>query len=241
MTSAALNTSLFDNPKGLRTPPMLVALASTAAILMAVATWMVFFYAPLEKEMGFVQKIFYFHVPSAWIMLNSAPLMAVGSIAYLISKKDMFDRLSDAGVELAVVFGVLTLISGPLWGRKAWGVYWVWDVRLTSTLIMVLTLVACKIVRGFAGPNAKQIAAGLAVLAVVNALFVYFAVDLWKGTHPPKLVQTLEPRMKQTFWTCVLAFHLAWGALLWARLRMGKLRTGLDRLHMQATEAGIDD
>ncbi len=241
MTSAALNISLFDTAKGLRTPPLLVALASAAAIMMAVAVWMVFFYAPLEKEMGFVQKIFYFHVPSAWIMLNSAPLMAVGSIAYLISKKDKFDRLSDAGVELAVVFGVLTVISGPLWGRKAWGVYWVWDVRLTSTLIMILTLVACKIVRGFAGPNAKQIAAGLAVLAVVNALFVYFAVDLWKGTHPPKLVQTLEPRMKQTFWTCVLAFHLAWGALLWARLRMGKLRTGLDRLHMQATEAGIDD
>ena len=87
----------------------------------------------------------------------------------------------------------------------------------------------------------KQIAAGLALLAVLNATFVYFSVDLWKGTHPPKLIQTLEPQMKQTFWPSVLAFHLAWGAMLGARLRMGKLRSALDRLHMQATEAGLDD
>jgi len=241
MSTETLNQALFDDSKGMRTPPLLMALAASAAVLIAVGAWMAFFYAPLEKEMGFVQKIFYFHVPTAWIMLNSAPLMAVGSVAYLITKKDKFDRLSDAGVELAILFGVLTVITGPLWGRKAWGVYWVWDVRLTSTLVMILTLIACKIVREFAGPNAKQIAAGLAVLAVLNALFVYFSVDLWKGTHPPKLVQTLEPRMKQTFWTCVLAFHLAWVALLWSRLRLAKLRTGLDRLHMMATEAGIDD
>jgi heme exporter protein C len=240
-TSAASNEALFDRAKGLGLPPGLILLSVSAAILLAVGAWMVFFYAPLEKEMGFIQKIFYFHVPSAWIMLLSAPLMAYGSIAYLIQRKDKYDHLSDAGVELAILFGMLVLITGPLWGRKAWGVYWVWDVRLTSSLVMVLTLVACKIVRGYAGPNAKQIAAGLSILAVLNATFVYFSVDLWKGTHPPKLVQTLEPQMKQTFWTCVLAFHLAWGALLWMRLRMARLRTALDRLHMQVTEAGLDD
>lgn len=238
--AATTSHELFDGPP-LRTPPALIALSVVAAALMGLGAWMAFYYAPTEKVMGFVQKIFYFHVPSAWMMLWSAPLMAVGSIAYLITKKERWDRLSDAGVELAILFGALVLISGPLWGRKAWGVYWVWDVRLTSTLVLVLTLVACKIVRAYSGPNAKQVAAGLSILAVLNALFVWVSVDIWRGTHPPKLVQTLEPEMKATFWTCVLAFHLAYGALLWVRLRSGKLRVALDRLHQLSTESGLDD
>jgi heme exporter protein C len=223
------------------TPPALVALSALSATLFAVVIWMIFFHAPTEKVMGFVQKIFYFHVPAAWMMLWSAPMMAFGSIAYLATRKDRWDRLSDAGVELATLFGALVLISGPLWGRKAWGVYWVWDVRLTSSLVLVLTLVACKIVRAYAGPSAKQIAAGLSILAVLNALFVWVSVDLWRGTHPPKLVATLAPEMKQTFWASVLAFHLAYAAMLWTRLRMGRLRTALERLQASASEAGLDD
>ncbi len=234
------NEELFDSIKGLKTPPLLLVLSAAAGIMLAIGAWMAFFYAPTEKVMGFVQKIFYFHVPSAWMMLLSAPLMAVGSIAYLITKKDKWDRVADASVELSIMFGLLVVISGPLWGRKAWGAYWVWDVRLTSSLVMILTLVACKIVRVYAGPNAKQIAAGLAVLAVFNAIFVYVSVDIWRGTHPPKLVATLEPRMKHAFWTCVIAFHLAYIAMLWARLRLGKLRTALDRLHMKSTEIGLE-
>ncbi len=234
------NEELFDGKKGFATPPLLLAIAVLAGVMLAIGAWMAFFYAPTEKVMGYVQKIFYFHVPAAWMMLLSAPLMAVGSIAYLITKKDRWDRIADSAVELAILFGLMVVISGPLWGRKAWGVFWVWDVRLTSSLVMILTLIACKIVRGYAGPNAKQIAAGLAVLAVLNAIFVYVSVDIWRGTHPPKLVGTLEPQMKHAFWTCVLAFHLAYIAMLWARLRLGKLRTALDRLHMKSTEAGLE-
>lgn len=234
------NLELFDQKDGLKTPPLLITLSVVAAVLMGVSAWMVFFYAPTEKVMGFVQKIFYFHVPCAWMTLWSAPLMAFGSIAYLATKKDRYDRLSDAGVELAILFGTLVMVSGPLWGRKAWGVYWVWDARLTSFLVMVLTLVACKIVRAYAGPSAKTIAAGLSILAVVNALFVWVSVDLWRGTHPPKLVATLQVEMKQVFWLSVLSFHLAYFAMLWARLRMGKLRTALDRLAIKSTEAGLD-
>ena len=233
---------LFDHPYGMRVPRLLVALSVAAAVSMAFGAWMAFAYAPVEAQMGFVQKIFYFHVPSAWMMLLSAPLMAVASVGYLINRKDSWDRLSDAAVELAILFGLLTLITGPLWGRKAWGAYWVWDVRLTMSLVMVLTLIACKIVRTYAGSNAKQIAAGLAVMSVLNAVFVWKAVDIWKGTHPEKLTVkgNMDGDMYDAFWVCVFAFHLAYGALLWARLRMGKLRTGLDRLHMKAVEAGVD-
>ncbi|MEL6183483.1 MAG: cytochrome c biogenesis protein CcsA [Myxococcota bacterium] len=240
-SSESAQLELFDRAKALSFPNGLIALSTVAVTMLFIGAWMVFFYAPEEKVMGYVQKIFYFHVPAAWAMLLSAPLLAIGAIAFLATRKDVYDRLADAGVELAILFGFMVIISGPLWGRKAWGVFWVWDVRLTSTMVMVLTLVACKIVRGYAGPEAKTISAGLSILALLNAIFVWFAVDIWSGTHPPKLVQKLEPRMKLTLWFCVGAFTMAYLALLWARLRSGRLRTAVERLHMKATEAGLDD
>lgn len=241
MNSASSDThELFDGKKPVRFSPYLTILSIIAAGLLMLGAWMAFYYAPEERVMGYVQKIFYFHVPAAWAMLLSAPLLAVGAIAYLITRRDGWDRLADAGVELAILFGIMVIISGPLWARKAWGVYWVWDVRLTSTLVMVLTLVACKIVRGYAGPQAKTISAGLSILALLNAIFVWYAVDLWSGSHPPKLVQKLEPRMFQTLWVCVSGFTVTYFTLVWARLRIGKLETAVERLHMNATEAGLD-
>jgi heme exporter protein C len=226
-----------------KTPPMLVGLATVSAIMMCRAIWMVFFYAPIEKVMGFVQKIMYFHVPAAWMMLLSVLVMGVASVGYLIKKTDGWDRLSDAGVELAILFGAMVLLSGPLWGRKSWGVFWVWDVRLTSTLILVLTLVACKIVRSYAGSAAKQISAGLAVFAVLDSGFVYFCVKVWSTTHPPLITTEggLHPMMARTLYFSGLTFLATYLTLLWARLRMGKLESGLDHLHLAAIEAGLDD
>lgn len=223
-----------------QTPLLLTILGAAAVVSIFVGAYMAFFYAPIERVMGFVQKIFYFHVPAAWSMLLSAPLLALSAVAYLLTRRDIFDRLADAAVELALVFGFMVLVSGPLWGRKAWGVYWVWDVRLTSTLVMMLTLVACKIVRTYAGPNAKTISAGLAVLSVLNALFVWFAVDIWSGTHPPKLVNKLPPEMLHTLFVCLGAFTLAYVVLLWSRLRVGRLASAAEQIQMRAVGLGLE-
>jgi len=226
----------------LDTPPLLVLLSLVTAGCMAAAVYMIFFVAPPELLMGFVQKIFYFHVPSAWCLFLGVTVACVGSVGFLARRTDRWDRLGDAGTELAILFGSLVLMSGPLWGRKAWGAFWVWDVRLTSTLVLVLTMVAAKIVRGYAGPSARQIAAGLTVFAVLNSIFVYYSVDIWRGTHPPKVVQNkLDPEMAKVFWFCVATYLLGFVCLLWLRLRMGVLKTALDRLHMMATEVGIHD
>ncbi|MGF1509417.1 MAG: cytochrome c biogenesis protein CcsA [Myxococcota bacterium] len=218
-----------------RTTILQILLVTTAAVLGA-ASWMVFLFAPEERVMGFVQKIFYFHVPSAWMMLLSVPIMAVGAIGYLATRKPAWDRVTDSAVELSILFGVLALITGPLWGRKAWGVFWVWDARLTSSLVLVMTLVACKIVRSYAGSSARQVAAALSVLAVLNAAFVWVSVDIWRGTHPPKLVQTLEDEMRITFRLCAVGFLLAYASLFWMRLRMGKLKDRVDELELRMLE-----
>ncbi len=230
-----------DEERPLGSGPVLSTFAVLVGLMFVAAAYMVFFHAPTEKVMGFVQKIFYFHVPSAWNMFLGVGVAAVGSVMYLVKRTDKWDRIGDAGVELAVLFGAMVLISGPLWGRKAWGAFWVWDVRLTSSLVLVLTLVACKMVRGYAGAEAKKIAAGLAVFAVINSAFVYYSVDIWRGTHPPKLVATLAPAMKQTFWFSTLTFLIAFFVLLTLRLRTGRLQSALDRLHLRLTESGLDD
>lgn len=234
--------AVVDDHRTLRFPPLLAALAVVTAAMFVVSVWLAFFYAPEEAVMGFVQKIFYFHVPSAWVMFLAVGTAAVGSIGFLSTRAAKWDRLSEAGTELAIVFGALVLLSGPLWGRKAWGAYWVWDVRLTSSLVLVLTMVAAKIVRGYAGGSAKKIAAGLVVFAVINSVFVYYSVDIWRGTHPPKVIQgKLDPQMATALWTCVFTFLLAYVCLLWTRLRLGVLEASVDRAHMLATQAGLHD
>jgi heme exporter protein C len=234
---------IFDGEGPVKVPPVLQWLTIVSAAMMATAVWMIFFDTPEERVMGFVQKIFYFHVPSAWgLLFVGVPLAALGSVMFLIKRDEKWDRIGDVGVEIAILFGAMVLFSGPLWGRKAWGVYWVWDVRLTSTLVLVLTLVACKIVRTYAGPSARTVSAGLALFALINSVFVYYSVDYFRGTHPPKVVQNkLDPDMARTFWFCVATFMLTAVCLTWTRLRLGALRSALDRLHMRAAEEGYLD
>src|SRR5262245_65364244 len=98
--------------------------------------------APIESTMGIIQKIFYFHVPCAWLLLMSTIVCAAGSVMYLFRGSERGDRLALACAELGVLFGACTLVTGPLWGRVAWGVFWTWDARLTSSLLLWLMLVA---------------------------------------------------------------------------------------------------
>src|SRR5215475_9092762 len=117
-----------------------VALGAAAAGFLVVPKMILS--APLEPVMGFVQKIFYFHVPCASMLFLSTFTCAAGSIAYLFKGSERGDRLAAAAGELGVLFGTCTLVTGPLWGRKAWGVWWQWDARLTSALLLFLILIA---------------------------------------------------------------------------------------------------
>ncbi|HJU64503.1 MAG TPA: cytochrome c biogenesis protein CcsA, partial [Gemmatimonadaceae bacterium] len=118
----------------------------------------VIFWAPYESTMGLVQKIFYFHVPGALLMLALAIFAGVMSAIFLFRKHAWADWWARAAVEQTVLFGAMTLVSGPLWARKAWGVWWEWEPRLTSTLVMWVVFIAYLLLRRYGGPGSDKLA-----------------------------------------------------------------------------------
>ena len=150
--------------------------------------------APYESTMGLVQKIFYFHVPS-WIAMFSAACVCgiAGALVIFGGRKDA-DRVAEAAAELAVLFGLMGLLTGPLWGRKAWGVWWQWDARLTSALVMWLVFVAYLLLRKYGGPGSEKLSAVLALFGMANVPFVYWSVNVWRTVHPKTSVVNARGR-----------------------------------------------
>jgi heme exporter protein C len=219
--------------------PLLIILAVIALGFLAVPFLIVG--APIEPTMGIIQKIFYFHVPCAWLLLLSTIICAVGSIAFLFGGSERGDRLALGSAELGVLFGLCTLVTGPLWARVAWGVFWTWDARLTSSLLLWLMLIAYLLARRYGGPAARKLAAALALFAAADAPLVYVSVNVWRTIHPKTtVVPSLGPEMARVFLSSMLLFTILWGVLLALRLRLEKARAALDHLeiaHEDAREA----
>jgi heme exporter protein C len=185
--------------------------------------------APYESTMGLVQKIFYFHVPSAMTAMLSAFVCGIASADFMFRRTRSADHVALAAAELVVVFGAIVLISGPLWARKAWGVWWDWDARLMSTLVMWMVFVAYLLLRRFAGPGSDALAAAVGIFGMVLVPFVYVSVNIWRTMHPTtSVVWSLSPQMRWPFWWCVLAFLTLYAALLLLRVRLEASRASLD-------------
>jgi heme exporter protein C len=224
----------------------LFALVVAASALAFVGTLhLVFFAAPVEKTMGIVQKIFYVHVPSAYCMYLGATACLVGSVGYLLNGKEGADALAKAGAELAVLFGAVVLTTGPLWAAKAWGHYWTWDPRLTTSLLSVLVYVAYLVLRNFAGggDGEKRFAAALGVLGAANLPVIHWSVQRWSGQHPTVISGKggglAHPAMKQALSVSFFAFTLLAIALLWVRVRGEIIRRRLEAAEDQAWDEGL--
>jgi heme exporter protein C len=210
--------------------------AALAAALFLIVPGMILA-APLEPVMGFVQKIFYFHVPCALMMFLSTFTCAGGSVAYLFKGSEAGDRLAAAAGELGVLFGACTLVTGPLWGRKAWGVWWQWDARLTTSLLLFLILLGYLLARRYGGPAGRKLAAALALFAAVDVPLVYKSVDLWRTVHPQTtVVRTLDSRMVPAFLGGLTLITLVWGLLLALRLRLESARAEVETLRLDAED-----
>lgn len=220
-----------------------LALCAVTTVAMTAALWMIFLFAPEEQKMAAAQKIFYFHVPAAIVCFVSVFVLLGASIAYLWTRDARWDALSIASAEIGWLLCTLVLVTGPIWAKPAWGVWWTWEARLTTTLILWLLLSAGLMVRGYA-ENREQGARLAAVLGIVAALdvpIIYKAVAWWRGLHPqvfgPGKSESLAPGMRATFVFCMLVFFLLYGVLLAVRTRVAILD---DRSRALAESLGGD-
>ena len=189
--------------------------------------------APYESTMGLVQKIFYVHLPSAWMFLLAAIVCGVASVRFLFRGDARHDRLAWAAAELVVLFGIVTLVTGPLWARKAWGVWWQWDVRLTASLIGWMVSVAYLLLRKYGGPGSDKLAAGLALFGMANVPFIYISVNYWRTIHPTtSVVPTLPTSFGLPLWFSAVAFLVLFILLLRARVRLEEQRAQLDAIYL---------
>jgi heme exporter protein C len=213
-------------------PKWFLPAAAVCGLMFAVSP-LIIANAPYEATMGLVQKIFYYHMPSAWMFLIAAVTCGVASVRFLATGNPKSDRTAWAAAELAVVFGVLTLVTGPLWARKSWGTWWVWDARVTATLVGWMISWAYLILRRYGGPGSEKLAAGLALFGAANVPFIYISVNYWRTIHPPT---TVVPKLKfvmgfPLLW-CVAAFLLLFVVLMKLRTRIEEQRARLDAAYL---------
>jgi heme exporter protein C len=189
--------------------------------------------APYESTMGLVQKIFYFHVPSWIVMFTSAFVCGGAGLRYLLTGRSAADRVAVAAAELTLVFGTIGILTGPLWAYRAWGVWWQWDAKLTSALVLWLIFASYLLLRRYGGAGSEKLSAVVALFGAVNVPFVYWSANLWRTMHPTtNVLPTLQPGMRGPFWFCALAFLLLYAVLLTARIRLEARRTELDALFL---------
>jgi heme exporter protein C len=171
------------------------------------------------------------------MLFLSTFVCAGGAIAFLFKRSERGDRIALAAAELSVVFGVCVLTSGPLWGRKAWGVWWQWDARLTSSLLLFLMMVGYLLARRYGGPAGRKLSAALALFAAINVPLVYKSVDIWRTVHPQTtVVPKLDPKMMPAFWSAFLLMILVWALLLTLRVRLERARAELAELRLDAED-----
>lgn len=158
-------------------------------LFLAVDFYLIFVNAPEEATQGLVQKIFYFHVSSAFAMYIGFLLAGLFAALYLWQRTLMWDLLSHAGVSVGLVFCTMVLVSGPIWAKPIWGTWWTWDPRLTTTFFLWLIFAASLMLRNYFGdnPRGKIFAAVFTLLGVLDIPLVFFAVKLWRGIHPAVL------------------------------------------------------
>ena len=227
-----------------KTPRLLVGLLVAGALLLLCTLYAAFAIAPVERQMGIVQKIFYFHVPSANAMYLGFVVAAVSSAFYLGKRDARWDALAVAGAEVGMLFCAAVLISGPLWARKAWGVYWTWDPRLTTTLLGGMIFCAYLVLRSFAGIGEveKRFAAGLAILGLLDLPIIKYSVQRWRGTHPTVISGRgggIAPDMVPAFALGMTTFVVLAVCLIWLRYRAELLRQRLAATEVEAARRGL--
>lgn len=219
-------------------------LTVVGGLLVLVALWMVFFYAPTEREMGIIQRIFYIHVPTAWLGELAIGILALCSIGYLWLRDDRLDAIALCSAELALVFLTATLLAGPLWAKVAWGTWWVWDARLSFTLVLWFINIGYFMLRGSAEnpEQGKRFAAILSLVAAADVPLIHMSVYWFRTQHPKPVVMnpegpTASAEIVQTLLFSMLAFTALFAGLLLHRYGFERLRRRIEVLRAAGNAA----
>lgn len=188
--------------------------------------------APTEQTMGNVQRIFYYHVASAWTAFLLFFINFGASVAYLIRRNPIADAIAVTTAEVGVVFCTVVLVTGPLWARPVWGIWWTWDVRLTSTLVLWLIYVSYLMLRRFSSSGQTPLlAAVLAVFGALDVPLVYFSIRFFRTQHPQPVIGgggSIDPRMMHVLLLNWLAFLCFAFLVCWSRYRLERLQKDVE-------------
>jgi heme exporter protein C len=219
-------------------------LDGVTVVLFVIAVGMVFFYAPMERTMGQVQRVFYFHVATAWVGMLGFLVAAVVGVLYLVRKERRWDIVGLAAIEISLVFFFITIVSGSIWARPSWGTWWTWDPRLTTATIVELVYAAYLLLRsGIEDPDRRaRFGAVYSILGFISVPLTFASIRLLRTIHPVVIGGgnanadgdfSMTPKMLQTFMFSLLVFSLLFVDLLWHRIRLGRLADKVEQLRLK--------
>lgn len=207
---------------------VMTAVDIATLVMIPVALYFAFVYAPVEARMGVVQKIFYFHVSSAWIGFFALFIAFIASIIFLAKRSRKADDLAEASVEIGFIFCLIVCLTGPLWARPTWGAWWTWDPRLTTTLVLMFIYAAYILMRKFIDDPEKKAkyCAVLGIIGFFDVPVVFMSIRWWNSIHP-NVAQPggggLHPDMRTAMFVALAAFTLLYVSLANRRMRLAAL------------------
>lgn len=225
----------------MKKPTTLKILDILTLVTLLGATAMVFFYAPIERVMGAVQKVFYFHVAAGWVGMLSFLFAAIAGILYLIKKTKIWDLVGVAAVEIGIVFIFINIVTGSIWARPIWNTWWTWDPRLTTATIMELVYIAYLMLRqGIDDPERRsRFGAVYAIIGFLSVPLTFFSIRIFRTIHPVVIAGSdssavgtfdMTPTMFQTMMVSIVVFSILFVDLVWHRIRLGKLANQVEEM-----------
>jgi heme exporter protein C len=214
-----------------------IILGAVAILLVIASAYAAFFIAPEERTMGLIQRIFYFHVASAWAGFTAFFLCFLGNLLYVWKRAQKYDWLAVSGAEVGLAFTTVVLITGPIWAHPVWGIWWTWDARLTSTFVLWLLYVSYLLLRTLVEePDRRALLSSLfGIFAFLDVPLVFGAIRWWRTQHPQPVIMGgqgsgLDPTMKSVFFFSALAMHVLMLFLVAERYALEKMQTETDFL-----------
>jgi heme exporter protein C len=218
-----------------------IILGAVALLLVIAAAYASFFVAPTERTMGDIQRIFYFHVGSAWAGMDAFFVCFIANLLYVWKRQQKYDSLAVSCAEVGLVLTTVVLITGPIWAKPVWGIYWTWDARLTSTFVLWLLYISYLLLRSLIEePERRALLSALfGIFAFIDVPLVFFSIRWWRTQHPAPVIMGgsgsgLDPTMNKVFFFSVFAMHVFAAFLIVERYVLEQMRHDIELLQREA-------